>query len=70
MSIRPSDTVTNGQLEVRENGGWKTLLKGITLQRDENVLTFPAATGDAVRFSFPGNEKAREFHDVELFPAL
>ena len=70
LRICPSDMVKNGLLEVREAGVWKTLRKDITLQRDENIVTFPATTGDAVRFSFTGNEKASEFSDCEIYPAL
>ena len=70
IRLCPRDKVINGQFEARVNGEWKTLLKGLTLLRDENVFTFPATTGDAVRFSFSENKKAQEFRDFELFPEL
>ncbi len=68
MRICPRDKVVNAKLEVRESGVWRTLLDNLTLVRDENLYTFPAATGDAVRFSFFGNKKAPDFHDFEIFP--
>ncbi len=62
--------VTSGILEVRHEGKWTTLRKDIALQRDENILTFPPVTGDAVRFSFTGEAKPPEISNLELYPSL
>ena len=70
VRVCPRSKVANARLEVRESGSWRTLLDNLTLHQDENVLTFPAATGDALRLSFSGNEKAPEFSDFELYPAF
>jgi len=70
MRIAPWDKISNGRLEVRESGSWKTILENLTLVRDENIFRFPVVKGDAVRFSFFGNSKAPEFLDFELYPIL
>ena len=70
VRVCPRGKVANARLEVRESGSWRTLLDNLMLQRDENILTFPATTGEALRLSFSGNEKAPEFSDFELFPSL
>jgi alpha-L-fucosidase len=70
VRVCPRDRVANVRLEVRESGSWRTLLENARLHRDVNVLTFPATTGDALRLSFSGNEKASEFSDFQLYPAL
>ena len=70
VRVCPRDRVANVRLEVRESGSWRTLLENAGLHRDVNVLTFPATTGDALRLSFWGNEKASEFSDFQLYPAL
>lgn len=62
--------VKSGLLEVRDSGVWKTILKDMTLKRDENIVTFPAATGDAVRFSFSGEANPPQISDFELYPSL
>lgn len=62
--------IKSGLLEVRSEGNWKTILKEMALKRDENIVTLPAVTGDAVRFSFIGETNAPQISDFELYPAF
>lgn len=71
LRINPASGETKtGLLEVRTDGTWKTLLEGMEVKRNENIMTFPAVTGDAVRFSFSGSTNPPALSDFELFPAL
>jgi dienelactone hydrolase len=65
-----SKEVKSGLLEVRNDGSWKTILKDMALKRDENIVTFPPATGDAVRLSFSGETNPPQISSFELYPAL
>jgi alpha-L-fucosidase len=70
LRVSPGWGVKAGLLEVRDAGTWKTVLKDVAMKRDENIFTFPAATGDAVRFSFSGESKPPQISDFELYPEL
>ncbi len=62
--------IKSGLLEVRSEGNWKTILKEMALKRDENIVTLPAVTGDAVRFSFCEETNPPQISDFELYPAF
>jgi hypothetical protein len=70
IGLKPWTQLKTGLLEVRSEGSWKTILKDMALKRDENIVTFPAATGDEVRFSFSGETNPPQISDFELYPAL
>ena len=62
--------VKTGQLEVKEGDAWKTILKDMALKRDENIISFLAATGQVIRFSFTNETNPPQISDFELYPNL
>lgn len=71
LRIAPAySSVEHGLLEVRDGKDWKPVVKDLHLKQDENIVTFPSATGDAIRFSFKDEPKAPQISDFELYPEL
>ena len=71
LRIAPAySSVEHALLEVRQGKEWMPVIKDVHLKPDENIVTFPAATGDAIRFSFKDEPKAPQISDFELYPEL
>ena len=71
LRIAPAySSVEHALLEVRQGKEWMPVIKDVHLKQDENIVTFPAATGDAIRFSFKDEPKAPQISDFELYPEL
>ena len=57
-------------LSVKDGENWKPVLENKPLRRDENILAFPAVTGQFVRFSFKDEPNPPQITDFELYPEL